>query len=266
MKCRRTAAVLVALAALGGHAIAQEPVLTDPDPGAGLLPAQSTSLSRLWPRMATDQKRIWSFPLTAARGKGWKPALGVIGVTATLIAIDPYDTPALQRPSFQQSPAIHGLNHVLSGVNTGLAIAAVPVFFYASGLVRKDSYASQTALLAGEAVANAELVAIVMKDVDRRMRPGEVGPNGDFSNTWFQTRNRGAGGFGSFPSGHATAAFAVATVFAERYRSHRWAPWVAYGLAGVIAFSRVSGQAHFPSDVFLGAALGTSISHFVVLR
>jgi membrane-associated phospholipid phosphatase len=61
-------------------------------------------------------------------------------------------------------------------------------------------------------------------------------------------------------------AFSVATVFAERYRSHRWAPWVAYGLAGLIGFSRVSGQAHFPSDVFLGAALGYSVSHFVVLR
>jgi membrane-associated phospholipid phosphatase len=255
---------------MAGRAMAQEPLLSDPDPGpdpgAVALPAQSTSLGRLLPRMAADQKRIWSFPVTAARGKGWKPALGVIGVTAALIALDPVDTPPLQRSSFQQSPAIHGLNRVLSGVNTGLAIAAVPALFYAGGLVRKDSYASQTALLAGEAVANAELVALVMKDVDRRLRPSDVGPSGDFSNTWFQTKSRSAGGFGSFPSGHAAAAFAVATVFAERYRSHRWAPWVAYGLAGVIALSRVSGQAHFPSDVFLGAALGTSISHFVVLR
>jgi membrane-associated phospholipid phosphatase len=43
-------------------------------------------------------------------------------------------------------------------------------------------------------------------------------------------------------------------------------PWVAYGIAGAIGFSRVSGQAHFPSDVFLGAALGSSISRYVVLR
>jgi len=55
-------------------------------------------------------------------------------------------------------------------------------------------------------------------------------------------------------------------VFAERYRSHRWVPWVAYGLAGVVGLSRLNVQAHFPSDIFLGAALGYSISHFVVLR
>lgn len=75
-----------------------------------------------------------------------------------------------------------------------------------------------------------------------------------------------AGGFGSFPLGHTVAAFSVATVFAERYRALRWVPSVAYGLAGVVALSRLNVQAHFPSDIFLGAALGYSISHFVVLR
>jgi membrane-associated phospholipid phosphatase len=58
----------------------------------------------------------------------------------------------------------------------------------------------------------------------------------------------------------------IATVFARRYQSHRWVPWVAYGVAGTIGFSRITLQAHFPADVFLGAALGYSISRFVVLR
>jgi membrane-associated phospholipid phosphatase len=259
MKVHPTNAFLIALVALASPAVAQEAPLTGPDSEE-----QLTSLKQWLPRVAREQKRIWSFPVTAARGKGWKPALGVIGATAALIALDPIDTPYFQRTSFQQTPAIHGFNHVLSGANTALAIAVVPVSFYVAGLVRKDSYASQTALLAGEAVANAEIVALVMKDVDRRTRPSELGPNGDLSGSWFGTKNRSIGGSGSFPSGHTAAAFAVATVFAERYRRHRWAPWVAYGLAGAIGFSRVSSQAHFPSDVFLGAALGTSIGHFAV--
>jgi membrane-associated phospholipid phosphatase len=155
---------------------------------------------------------------------------------------------------------------ILSGSNTALLIAAVPVSFYVAGLVHKDSYASNTALLAGEAVLNAEIVTTVMKDIDRRLRPREIGPNGDFSDSWFRSSSRSPGGFGGFPSGHTVAAFSAATVFAERYRNHRWVPWVAYGLAGVIGLSRLNAQAHFPSDIFFGAALGYSVSHFAVLR
>jgi membrane-associated phospholipid phosphatase len=265
VKSHHAVVILAALLVLAGRSSAQSLPSAD-DPSLDAPDEQLISPQLMLQRIAKDQKRIWSFPATAAHGHGWKPALAVIGATAGLIALDPVDTPYFQRTSFQQTPAIHGLNHVFSGANTGLAIAVVPVSFYIAGLVRKDSYASHTALLAGEAVVNAEILTLALKDIDRRMRPGEVGPNGDFSGSWFQTKNRGIGGFGSFPSGHAAAAFAVATVFAERYRSHRWVPWVAYGLAGAIAFSRVSVQAHFPSDVFLGAALGSSISHFVVLR
>jgi hypothetical protein len=216
--------------------------------------------------IAADQKRIWLFPAALAQGKGWKPALGIVGTTAGLVALDPTDTPYFQRASFQQNPPVQRINSVFNGSNTGLAIAAVPISFYIVGLLHKDSFASNTAMLAGEAVVNAEIVTIVMKDIDRRLRPSEVGPNGDYSDTWFHSQNRSIGGFGSFPSGHTVAAFSVATVFAERYRSHRWAPWVAYGMAGVVGLSRLNAQAHFPSDIFFGAALGYSISHFAVLR
>jgi membrane-associated phospholipid phosphatase len=41
---------------------------------------------------------------------------------------------------------------------------------------------------------------------------------------------------------------------------------VAYGLASTVGFSRLTLQAHFTSDVFVGAVLGYSISHFIVLR
>ena len=100
--------------------------------------------------------------------------------------------------------------------------------------------------------------------VSRRLRPSDISPQGPFDDTFFRAHN---GIFGhSFPSGHAIEAFAVATVFARRYRSHRWVPWVAYGIAGTIGFSRVTLQSHFPADVFLGAALGYSISRFGVLR
>jgi len=262
----RAVTILTALVVLAGLSRAQPLSISEANASTGATGEQSISPRWMLQGIATDQKRIWLFPVTASRGQAWKPALAVIGVTAGLIALDPIDTPLFQRVSYQQNPVVHGINRVLSGNTTGLAIAAVPISFYVAGLVHHDSYATNTALLAGEAVVNAEIVTMAFKDLDRRLRPSEVGPNGDFSDTWFRTHNRSIGGFGGFPSGHTVAAFSVATVFAERYRNHRWAPWAAYGLASAVGLSRLNAQAHFPSDIFFGAALGFSISHFVVLR
>jgi membrane-associated phospholipid phosphatase len=278
VKPDRGIVLLAAVLLLAIRFQAQSLPLADADPATG---ADSTAVADPAPpapdeqllspklllrHIATDQKRIWLFPVTAAHGKGLMPALAVIGVTAGLVALDPHDTPFFNSTSYQGNPAVHGIGHVLSGTNTGLFIAAVPISFYVAGLIHKDNYSSSTALLAGEAVLNAEIVTIAMKDIGSRLRPIDVGPNGNFNDTWIDSKNRSVGGFGSFPSGHTAAAFSVATVFAERYRTHRWVPWVAYGLAGVVGLSRLNVQAHFPSDIFFGAALGYSVSHFVVLR
>ena len=71
-------------------------------------------------------------------------------------------------------------------------------------------------------------------------------------------------------AGRATAAallaFAVATVFAREYRHRKWAPWLAYGSAGLIAASRVALGRHFVSDVVVGAVLGHSFGKMVLTR
>ena len=51
----------------------------------------------------------------------------------------------------------------------GVRTAVVPLSFYAISLVRRDTYGQHTALLAGEAVADAEILTTAMKDVDRRL-------------------------------------------------------------------------------------------------
>lgn len=215
----------------------------------------------LGPNILHDQKDVWLFPVKVARGQHLKPVIGFMFVTAGMVALDPEYT-----PYFRRTATFTDFNRVASGRNTTLTTAVVPLTFYAVGLARKDSYARETALLAGEAVAGSEILTAVMKSTDRRLRPADIPPNGDYSHTWFQSHSRMMTGHGSFPSGHTIAAFSVATVFADRYRQHRWAPWVAYGLAGLVGFSRVTLQSHFASDVFAGAVLGYAMSHFVVLR
>lgn len=218
------------------------------------------SWPKIIPNLASDQKNIWLFPVRLAKGKYLVPTLAVVGTTAALIALDPHDA-----PYFRKTDTFQGFNKVFSADNTSLGTVIAPAAMYATGLFTKNAKAKSTALLAGEALANAEILTTVMKDIDRRTRPAAIPPDGNFTDTWFKDTHY-LHSNGSFPSGHTIAAFSVATVIARRYGNHRWVPYVAYGAAALVGFSRVSLQSHFPSDVFMGAALGYSIARFTVLR
>ncbi len=128
------------------------------------------------PNILHDQIPIWTFPGKLAKGEHWKPTLAVVGITAGLVALDPSDA-----PYFRRTTTFNQFNKVFSGTNMGVGTVVVPLSFYALSLVRKDTYGQHTSLLAGEAVADAEILATVMKNVDRRLRPYDISPNGDFS-------------------------------------------------------------------------------------
>ncbi len=68
----------------------------------------------------------------------------------------------------------------------------------------------------------------------------------------------------SFPSGHASAAFATATVFERRYGVKIGAP--AYLVATWIAASRLNENKHFLSDVVFGASIGVAAGRAATAR
>jgi len=223
---------------------------------------RDVSWKQLPGNILSDQKGIWLFPAHLRRRNAIFATLAVAGATAALVALDPKEG-----HYFRNTTAFNGFNKVVSGNNASIGMLVAPVSFYAVGLIRKDPKAQRTALLAAEAVADAEILTTVLKDIDRRLRPAAIAPGGNFSDTWFEGGGNALRGRGSFPSGHTIAAAAIATVVARRYgREHRWVPYVAYGLTAVVGFSRLTLSAHFLSDVFMGGALGYSISRFVVLR
>jgi len=250
---------------------AQESVQSSPEIAVPASPSGSASLIRteerkvswelLVPNVLQDQKRIWLFPVEVGRGRHVKPALGFALVTAGIVTLDPHDT-----PYFRRTDSFTGLNRIFSSRKTSAAMILFPASFYALGLARKDRYAQDTALLAGQAYLDAQILTFALKSATRRIRPRDIPVDGDFTHTWYKSDGGVINGQSGFPSGHAMVAFGIATVFAQRYRRHRWVPWVAYGLAGVVAFSRVPTRSHFPSDAVAGSILGFTMARYVVLR
>lgn len=113
-----------------------------------------------------------------------------------------------------------------------------------------------SAALLVAAAAGGQLIALVLKEVFERPRPGVVE-----AGTTVHTS--------SFPSGHATSAavvyFSVAYL-AARLQRRRWSRVVTFGVAALvvalIAFSRLVLGVHYPSDVAAGVTLGLAWAAF----
>jgi len=220
---------------------------------------RSISLRKLPANLLADQKDIWLFPTKIAHGEYIWPTIGILGVTAGFVATDAHSA-----PPFRTTTDFSGFNRVFSSGNTAAFMAAVPAAMYGIGLYRKDSYAQGTALLAGEAVADGFLLDIPLKAITARRQPLKYSGNGPYTDSFF-SGNHNPFHSGGFYSEHAMVSMAIATVIARRYRSHRWVPFVAYGLASAISFSRVTRSDHFPGDVVLGGAIGFVIARYAVL-
>jgi membrane-associated phospholipid phosphatase len=207
-----------------------------------------------------DQKEIWLFPTQLARGRHWVPTLAITGITAGLIVADPHAMPYFR----SHARNLDDFNDVFDAPITAAEVVAVPASLMVAGYMRHDEYEVNTALLCGEAYADSAIVDLAIKAVTRRKRPSDIPPGGSYTDTFFSGSKSPFKG-SSFPSGHAAGVFSVATVIASRYQRHRWVPILAYSFATAISFSRITTNAHFPSDVFLGAALGYTITRYQVL-
>jgi membrane-associated phospholipid phosphatase len=99
----------------------------------------------------------------------------------------------------------------------------------------------------------AALLANVLKHLIGRPRPKFV-----HSGEWEMSFSL-VSGLDSFPSGHSTASFAIATVLSKRFPI---ATPLCLGIALFVGISRVLRGSHFPTDVMGGAIIGI-LSGFV---
>ena len=136
------------------------------------------------------------------------------------------------------------------------AVAAIAATWAYASLVGDVNGHKEASNMVESAVLSVS-TAFVLRFAIGRERPAETAD----SNKWFAGSN-------SFPSLHATGAFAIGTVLAEsgndEYRAFRRV--LGYGLGTFSAFQRLKHNDHWLSDTVAGAAIGVASARFVLNR
>ena len=183
------------------------------------------------PRSLVSSRDLW-FGLAASAG-----------IVATFQA-----DPRVREKALESRSRMRGLakaaEHLGNPLYVGSALALV--YFSAGRLGHREAQVAADHI--GGAILAAGLACEVLKVAVGRPRPEQDAGEHD--------RARPFSSFNSFPSGHATVAFAAAAALDHESRA-AWVPWVAYPLAGLVGWSRVHDDRHWASDVVAGAALGT---------
>lgn len=192
----------------------------------------------------------------------WRDGVLAAAFTATTIAMFPIDQSAARHLQDSTTQASRFLKNASRDVQyiADPGSVAIGVSMYAVGRVAHWRNVADLGLHGTEAVALSGAATALIKGLAGRARPYvSLDTNArDFR----LARGFSSGGYASFPSGHTSAAFAAASVVTSE--SQRWWPhqtWLVapamYGGATLVGLSRMYNNAHWASDVVLGAAIGT---------
>ena len=158
-----------------------------------------------------------------------------------------------------QSPELASIRKFASGIGYlghGVSLTLISSIIYLFGICFKKPKFSKSGIQAFVTLILSGLLSQTMKHLTGRSRPrlstveyfGLKGPT--FESGW-----------DSFPSGHAIAVFAVATILAKSFPRHSW---IFYSMAALVALCRVFSGSHFLTDVFAGACLGFLLGYLVI--
>ena len=171
--------------------------------------------------------------------------LAIIGLVQTVTFAQNWDIELLKKINIDRNKALDPTFKVITNSVTPLLIA-VPSGMFIYQLASKDSTQKfKTTVVCGSIVI-AGVLSTSIKNVVRRDRPFVTYPEIELETE--------AGSL-SFPSGHTSLAFSLATSVSIVYP--KWyviAP--SYAWAGAVGYSRMHLGAHYPTDVIAGAFIG----------
>jgi membrane-associated phospholipid phosphatase len=202
-----------------------------------------------------DEVKIWTSPFRGSSysSRGFtRYVLPFALMTGALIASDHKTSDLLPNTEDQAKWSLRvsqvGAPYTLAGISAGM---------YLISRATGDKKARETGFLGAAAIAHSQLVTLGLKYISLRDRPVDFKKNNEGGTGFFK-------GGDSFPSGHSSGSFALATVFAYEYgRDHKWVPYASFGLASVVAASRLSGEKHWMSDIFVGTTMGFLVGRYV---
>jgi membrane-associated phospholipid phosphatase len=195
-----------------------------------------------------DGHRIATAPLQWESPQ-WQKATGLMVITGTLMATADQDIADFynRHRHKEVNNAMQDIGDVLSP----LTLAGYSAALWGVGQMVPNDELSRSGFKMGEAVVYSTLIAGGIKVMVGRTRPLTGADAHDFSGWSWRDDHQ------SFPSAHATAAFAVARVLSPQMTPlQRLGAYVA---ASLVAFSRVYLSDHWLSDVVFGAGLGYSV-------
>lgn len=190
------------------------------------------------------------------KGRAWLKGAALVAGTAGISFLDK----PLQKwaTTFRNNnPGTRDISHTITNIGGSYEVITL-AGVAAAGFISKNPKLKTTTALATQAYLTSAVWMTLFKTLSGRSRPATFNPNDPLNKSTFHGPFHPSlyGANSSFPSGHATLAFAAARVYAVEYKSIPIVPVISYGVATLVSFSRITENRHWLSDIVAGALLG----------
>jgi hypothetical protein len=173
--------------------------------------------------------------------------LGLLLLLLLFAVTGPLDHPTLTVVHGFSDPLLNTVGDLGNRLGNGVTLAIVSLGIWGIGYWKENPAWKSAGLYTLLAHGFSGLVAQILKHSLGRPRPRFMD-----TTTW-EVGPSFAIGHDSFPSGHTSASFSVATILAFYFPAGRWL-W--FGLAAFVSACRITKGSHFPTDVLGGIIVG----------
>ncbi len=190
-------------------------------------------------------------------GQNSEEVLLIIGAGATVTYLSSLVDEPIRDKLSANEPVWNNTVKFLNELGNVKTMGAISGVVYGIGLLTEEKKVRETGRLLVESLIWSGSFNMLLRHSFGRYRPYNGRGNGMFS-LW-RTDND----YQSFPSGHTTVAFSMATVLAHQFDTW-WSYPLFYSLAAGTGATRMYLDQHWLSDVVFGAALGYAGAKLII--